>query len=452
LAAPWPAGLIWFFGVLPSVLSWSSLFPRQNQRTCDPKTFLPTDGYAVCLRLAHCGPGCQLWSKSATGIVARELKHAGNMNNQAQERPDFCLVSNLGQSGADETQEIIAINLIFAKTSRPKMKSLKSLAGSVILVTGGTGSFGNRVASHLLKHKPAQIRIYSRDEKKQWEMRKAFPRFRYIVGDVRDLARLSEAMREVDYVFHAAALKQVPSCETYPFEAVKTNVLGSQNACEAAKYNGVKCLVALSTDKAVKPVNAMGISKAMLEKIVCSQNESDDRTVFCCVRYGNVMGSRGSVIPLFLDQIRKNLPLTITVPEMTRFLMTLDQSVDLVMHAMTQARGGEVFVRKAPACTVLSLAEAMRLKYSPRRSKHPIKIIGIRPGEKIHEILVNEYEMQRVTEEKAYFTIHPEYCIPKHLSSQYLGAEYTSANTQRLTGLKEIGSLLDAMGQVEMYI
>ena len=170
---------------------------------------------------------------------------------------------------------------------------MKNLSGTVILITGGTGSFGNRVARHLLKQKPAQIRIYSRDEKKQWEMRRAFPQFRYIVGDVRDLPRLTEAMIGVNFVFHAAALKQVPSCETYPFEAVKTNILGSQNVCEAAKYNGVKCLVALSTDKAVKPVNAMGISKAMLEKIVCSQNESDDRTVFCCVRYGNVMGSRG---------------------------------------------------------------------------------------------------------------------------------------------------------------
>jgi Predicted nucleoside-diphosphate sugar epimerases len=168
---------------------------------------------------------------------------------------------------------------------------MKNLSGSVILVTGGTGSFGNRVASHLLKYKPAQIRVFSRDEKKQWEMKRVFPQFRYIVGDVRDASRLCEAMHGVNYVFHAAALKQVPSCETYPFEAVKTNILGSQNACDAAKYNGVKCLVALSTDKAVKPVNAMGISKAMLEKIVCSQNESDDRTVFCCVRYGNVMGS-----------------------------------------------------------------------------------------------------------------------------------------------------------------
>ncbi len=329
---------------------------------------------------------------------------------------------------------------------------MKNLSGSVILVTGGTGSFGNRVAGHLLKYKPAQIRIYSRDEKKQWEMRSAFPQFRYIVGDVRDADRLSEAMRGVDYVFHAAALKQVPSCETYPFEAVKTNVLGSQNACQAAKYNGVKCLVALSTDKAVKPVNAMGISKAMLEKIVCSQNEFDSRTVFCCVRYGNVMGSRGSVIPLFRDQIRKGVPLTLTVPTMTRFLLTLDQSVDLVLHAMTQARGGEVFVRKAPACTVRALAETMRLKYSEQRKRHPIEVIGIRPGEKLHEILVNEYEMQRVTEEPSYYTIHPEYRVSKHLTSKTLGEEYTSANTQRLKRPEEIGALLDAMGEVESYI
>jgi FlaA1/EpsC-like NDP-sugar epimerase len=308
------------------------------------------------------------------------------------------------------------------------------------------------VASHLLKYKPAQIRVFSRDEKKQWEMKRVFPQFRYVVGDVRDADRLSEAMRGVDYVFHAAALKQVPSCETYPFEAVKTNILGSQNACDAAKYNGVKCLVALSTDKAVKPVNAMGISKAMLEKLVCSQNEFDDRTVFCCVRYGNVMGSRGSVIPLFRDQIRKGVPLTLTVPEMTRFLLTLDQSVDLVLHAMTQARGGEVFVRKAPACTVQALAETIRLKYSEQRDHHPIEVVGIRPGEKLHEILVNEYEMQRVIEEPSYYTVHPEYRVPKHLTARPLGEEYTSANTRRLERLEEISALLDEMGEVEAYL
>ncbi|MGY8653049.1 MAG: polysaccharide biosynthesis protein, partial [Verrucomicrobiia bacterium] len=193
-----------------------------------------------------------------------------------------------------------------------------SLEGSVILITGGTGSFGSRVAQHLLRKNPGQIRIFSRDEKKQWEMKKSFPDLRYLVGDVRDYDRVYEAMKGVDYVFHAAALKQVPSCEDFPFEAVKTNIIGSQNTCRAARENGVKTMVALSTDKAVKPVNAMGMSKAMMEKIVCSQNQFESDTTFCCVRYGNVMGSRGSVIPLFKQQIESGKPLTLTIPEMTR--------------------------------------------------------------------------------------------------------------------------------------
>lgn len=325
-----------------------------------------------------------------------------------------------------------------------------TIKGSTILITGGTGSFGNRVAAHLLKEQPEQIRIYSRDEKKQWEMQRRFPQFRYIIGDVRDVDRLEESMRGVTYVFHAAALKQVPSCENYPYEAVKTNVIGSYNACQAAKAAGVHTFVALSTDKAVKPVNAMGTSKAMMEKIICSENQHGAGTIFCSVRYGNVMGSRGSVIPLFRSQILEDSPLTLTVPHMTRFLMTLDQSVDLVLHAMTQARGGEIFVRKAPACTVISLAEALRLKYSSRREKHPIQIVGIRPGEKIHEILVSEYEMQRVTEEKAYFTIHPEYRLPTQLSLKPLGEEYTSENTHQLTETKDINLLLEAMGNEEI--
>lgn len=333
--------------------------------------------------------------------------------------------------------------------SRPQ--SLMDIENSVVLITGGTGSFGTRVAIHLLKQKPAQIRIYSRDEKKQWEMHNLFPQFRYIIGDVRDYDRIDEAMQGVDYVFHAAALKQVPSCETYPFEAVKTNVLGSQNACEAARKNKVKAFVGLSTDKAVKPVNAMGISKAMMEKIICSQNQYGGKTIFCCVRYGNVMGSRGSVIPLFTKQIERDEPLTITVPDMTRFLMTLDQSVDLVLHAMTHAKGGEVFVRKAPASTVQALAEAIRYKYSPRKEKHPIKVLGIRPGEKIHEILVNEYEMQRVTETDTYYAIHPEYRVPTGLAVKPLGEEYTSANTRQLRSPQEIGALLDAMGELELF-
>jgi len=328
----------------------------------------------------------------------------------------------------------------------------QSLKGSTILITGGTGSFGNRVATHLLRYRPAEIRVYSRDEKKQWEMQRAFPQLRYIIGDVRDGARLNEAMTSVDFVFHAAALKQVPSCESYPFEAVKTNVLGSQNACEAAIANGVKTFVALSTDKAVKPVNAMGISKAMMEKIVCSQNQMGGRTVFCCVRYGNVMGSRGSVIPVFREQIEQGQPLTLTAPAMTRFLLTLDQSVSLVLHAMTSAKGGEIFVRKAPACTVQDLAETMRLKYSRQKARHPIRTTGIRPGEKIHEILVNEYEIRRSVESREHFCIYPEYRLPKHPVQKELGEEYTSANTIQLTRPDEIGTLLDAMGQVEYFL
>ncbi len=327
-----------------------------------------------------------------------------------------------------------------------------TIKGSTILITGGTGSFGNRVASHLMSEKPKQIRIYSRDEKKQWEMQRRFPQFQYIIGDVRDASRLEESMQGVTYVFHAAALKQVPSCENYPFEAVKTNVIGSYNACQAAKAAGVRTFVALSTDKAVKPVNAMGTSKAMMEKIICSENQLGTKTIFCCVRYGNVMGSRGSVIPLFRSQIQEDQPLTLTVPHMTRFLMTLDQSVDLVIHAMTQARGGEVFVRKAPACTVQALAEAMRIKYSPKGAAHPLKSVGIRPGEKIHEILVSEYEMQRATEQAKYYTVHPEYRLPQRAKRKPLGEEYTSANTQQLSDLKDINGLLDAMGEVEFYI
>ncbi len=328
---------------------------------------------------------------------------------------------------------------------------MRSLSGATILITGGTGSFGNRVARHLLDLNPAQIRIFSRDEKKQWEMQRRWPQFRYIIGDVRDAGRLDEAMSGVQYVFHAAALKQVPSCESYPLEAIKTNILGTQNICTTARAAGVKTVVALSTDKAVKPVNAMGTSKAMMEKLVCSQNQFGGSTTFCCVRYGNVMGSRGSVIPLFLRQIQENVPLTLTVPHMTRFLMTLDQSVDLVFHAMTMAQGGEIFVRKAPACTVQTLAEAMRRKYSPQGTNHPVQEVGIRPGEKIHEILVNEYELQRVSESETYFTIHPEYRLPEELTPQALGSEYSSENTRRLKTFDEITPLLDAAGVVEEY-
>ncbi len=326
------------------------------------------------------------------------------------------------------------------------------IRGSNILITGGTGSFGNRVAAHLMKRGPERIHIYSRDEKKQWEMQRNFPDFRYVIGDVRDTSRLADAMRGIDFVFHAAALKQVPSCEAYPWEAVKTNTIGSQNVCEAATDAGVKTVVALSTDKAVKPVNAMGMSKAMMEKIVCSQNQFSAKTVFCCVRYGNVMGSRGSVIPLFKQLIAERRPLTLTVPKMTRFLLTLDQSVELVMHAMSFARGGEIFVRKAPACTVLDLARAMCRKYAELGDDHPIEVVGIRPGEKVHEVLVNEYEIQRATEDAAHFTIHPEYRLPEQPMKRSDGAEYTSENTEQVVDYERIASLLDAAGKTDSFL
>lgn len=329
-----------------------------------------------------------------------------------------------------------------------------AIRGRGILITGGTGSFGHRVARHLMQYGPSHIRIFSRDEKKQWEMRHTLPDLEYLIGDVRDASRLQDAMRGVDIVFHAAALKQVPACECYPFEALQTNAMGSHNVCRAAIWAGVDVVVALSTDKAVKPVNAMGASKALMEKIVVSQNMTRCDTRFCCVRYGNVMGSRGSVIPLFRRQIEAGGPITITVGHMTRFLMTLDESVSLVLHSIARSRGGEIFVRRAPAATVLDLAAAMRIRYGAGRDI-PIQEIGLRPGEKIDEVLVNEYEIRRALESDTYFEIMPEYraaaerlpeCPHKY------GYEYTSRNTQRLTDPADIGLLLDRMGAVEEYL
>jgi UDP-N-acetylglucosamine 4,6-dehydratase/5-epimerase len=338
-----------------------------------------------------------------------------------------------------------------ARPAPARAGAASGIAGQTVLITGGTGSFGNRVAAHLSALGPRRIRIFSRDEKKQWEMQQRLPDFEYIIGDVRDPERLRTALRGVDLVFHAAALKQVPSCEAYPYEAFQTNAVGSHNVCEAALRAGVRTVVALSTDKAVKPVNAMGMSKAMMEKIVCSRNQVPLDTRFCCVRYGNVMGSRGSVIPLFRKQIEAGGPITMTVGHMTRFLMTLDESVDLVVHAMSHAEGGEIFVRKAPAATVADLAKALITKYGGRK-KIPVRTVGIRPGEKIDEVLVNEYELQRAGETKDYFTIHPEYRVPPGTSHYPVGTEYTSANTRRLTSSEEIGALLDRVGLVEYYI
>ncbi len=324
------------------------------------------------------------------------------------------------------------------------------LEGKTILITGGTGSFGNKVANFLEKQNPKKIIIYSRDEKKQYEMQHDKPDYHYIIGDVRDKERLMSAFKGVDYVFHAAALKHVPACENYPYEAVKTNILGTHNVCEAAIYNGVQTVVALSTDKAVKPINAMGISKSMMEKIVCSQNQQKIDTVFACVRYGNVMGSRGSVIPLFKKLIKQGKPLTVTVPQMTRFMMSLDDSVELVLYALTKAKGGEIFVKKAPAVTIIDLAKTMIKKYGDGNVEN-IKIIGARPGEKLHEVLVNEYEIQRAKENKEFFEIIPEYISFISETKYPHGYEYTSENTERLTEYEQIADLLDRADTPELY-
>lgn len=324
------------------------------------------------------------------------------------------------------------------------------IAGKRILVTGGTGSFGNKVARFLEGCHPGEITIFSRDEKKQYEMRQERPDYRYLLGDVRDFERINAAMRGIDIVFHAAALKQVPACEDQPIEAVKTNVVGSQNVAEAAIRNGVRVVVALSTDKAVKPINAMGISKAMMERIICSQNAGPVETRFCCVRYGNVMGSRGSVIPLFLKQIGAGGELTITNPEMRRFLMTLGQSVELVLHAIQSTKGGEVYVKKSPAVRVIDLAKAMLSKYGDGEFGR-LRVTGVRPGEKLDEVLVNEYEMTRAVESEDYFEIPPEYRpgVPKSLAN--FGYEYTSANTRQVVDRGEIIRLLEEMGDTESY-
>jgi UDP-N-acetylglucosamine 4,6-dehydratase/5-epimerase len=324
------------------------------------------------------------------------------------------------------------------------------LKNKTVMVTGGTGSFGNKVAKYLQGLSPKKIIIYSRDEKKQYDMEKLYPDYQYIIGDVRDKDRLMQACKKVNFIFHAAALKHVPACENYPYEAVKTNIIGSNNICEAAIYNKVEKVVALSTDKAVKPINAMGLSKSMMEKLVCSQNQQDLDTIFCCVRYGNVMGSRGSVIPFFRQLLTEKKPLTITDDKMTRFMMTLDESVDLVLYAMKNAQGGEVFVKKAAACLVMDLARTMIKKYSDG-DVSKIKVVGIRPGEKIDEVLVNEYEIRRSKENEQFFVVSPEYRPNEENHNYTSGYEYTSANTKQLTEYEEISDLLSSIGENDYF-
>ena len=271
--------------------------------------------------------------------------------------------------------------------------------GKTLMITGGTGSFGNAVLNRFLATDIGEIRIFSRDEKKQDDMRHEFQakmpevaeKIKFYIGDVRDLASVKNAMHGVDFIFHAAALKQVPSCEFFPIEAVKTNVLGTENVLTAAIEAGVKNIVCLSTDKAAYPVNAMGTSKAMMEKVIVAKSRTvdADKTKICCTRYGNVMCSRGSVIPLWIDQIRAGNPITITEPSMTRFIMSLDEAVDLVLFAFENGTSGDILVQKAPACTIETLAKAVTGLFAP---EHEIKVIGIRHGEKMYETLLTNEE------------------------------------------------------------
>lgn len=277
----------------------------------------------------------------------------------------------------------------------------------VLLITGGTGSFGNAVLRRFLKTDIGEIRIFSRDEKKQDDMRKIYnnPKLKFHIGDVRDYNSVMDAMRGVDFVFHAAALKQVPSCEFYPVQAVYTNILGTENVLNAAIASKVKKVVCLSTDKAAYPINAMGMSKALMEKVIVAKgrNLKDDETTICLTRYGNVMASRGSVIPLFIDQIRHGKPITITDPNMTRFMMSLDQAVDLVLFAFKNGKNGDLFIQKSPAATIEVLAHAM--KDILGRPEHEVKIIGTRHGEKLYEVLMTKEEKVRAVDMGDYFRV-----------------------------------------------
>ncbi len=314
-----------------------------------------------------------------------------------------------------------------------------------LLITGGTGSFGNAVLNRFLDTDIGQIRVFSRDEKKQDDMRHAFQakfpeaadKIRFYIGDVRDLASVKNAMHGVDYIFHAAALKQVPSCEFFPLEAVKTNVIGTDNVLTAAIEEGVKSVICLSTDKAAYPVNAMGTSKAMMEKVVVAKSRVTDRTKICCTRYGNVMCSRGSVIPLWIDQIREGKPITVTEGAMTRFIMSLEEAVDLVLFAFENGQSGDILVQKAPACSIETLAKAVTELFSPG---HEIKTIGIRHGEKLYETLLTNEECENAIDLGDFYRVpcdkrglnYDKYFKEGSVERVHL-SEFNSSNTEQLT-------------------
>jgi UDP-N-acetylglucosamine 4,6-dehydratase len=320
----------------------------------------------------------------------------------------------------------------------------------ILMITGGTGSFGQAVLRRFLNTKVKEIRIFSRDEKKQEDLRIAYnhPKLRFYIGDVRDESGLQQALKGVNYVFHAAALKQVPSCEFYPIEAMQTNVIGTNNVLNAASNAGAERVVVLSTDKAVYPINAMGLSKAMAEKVMVAKArlQISGETVFCATRYGNVMASRGSVIPLFVAQLKEGRPLTVTDPNMTRFLMSLEDSVDLVIYAMTHGQQGDIFVQKAPASTVGDLALALKDLFG--KSSQETQVIGTRHGEKLYESLISREEMAHAIDMGDYYRIpadnrdlnYAKYFSEGEISISVLD-DYTSHNTKRLN-VNEVKSLL----------
>lgn len=326
----------------------------------------------------------------------------------------------------------------------------------VLLVTGGTGSFGNAVVNHFLDSELAEIRILSRDEKKQDDMRKFYNnrKLKFFLGDIRDFSSVDNAMKGVDYLFHAAALKQVPSCEFFPLEAVKTNVLGSENVLNAAISNDVKKSIFLSTDKAVNPINVMGMSKAMMEKLVVAKARSTEtfNSILTATRYGNVMGSRGSVIPLFIEQIKQSKPITITDPDMTRFMMTLDESVNLVLYAFKNADSGDVFVQKSPSASIITIAEALIDLFN---SSSPIKIIGTRHAEKKHETLCSREEMSKAIDMGGFYRIpadgrdlNYEIFLEQGDTAIDDTEEYNSSNTH-VMDVEEVKSLLTSLDFVK---
>lgn len=326
----------------------------------------------------------------------------------------------------------------------------------VLLITGGTGSFGNAVLRNFLNTDIKEIRIFSRDELKQDLMRKSYnhDKLKFYLGDVRDVNSLEDAIKGVDYIFHAAALKQVPSCEFYPMQAVQTNVVGTENVLNVAIRHRVKNVIVLSTDKAVYPINAMGISKAMMEKVAVAKSRTvkDDETVICCTRYGNVMASRGSVIPLFIDQIRNGKDITITDPNMTRFMMSLDDAVDLVMFAFKNGKNGDIFVQKAPAATVGLLANTMTKMLG--KPEHSIKVIGTRHGEKLYETLLTREEMVNAVDMENYYRIpadNRDLNYTKYFEEGQViteATDYHSHNTKRLNE-EELKQMLLSLREIQ---